>query len=35
MKSKSKITKEDLRNINRASRRDMMIDAGVYNISKE
>ena len=34
MKAKNKISKETMSKIKKASRRDMMIDAGVYNIHK-
>lgn len=34
MKAKTKITKEDLMNIEKSARRKTMIEAGVYNIHK-
>jgi len=34
MKAKTKITKEDLMNIEKSNRRKAMIEAGVYNIHK-
>lgn len=34
MKAKTKITQEDLMNIEKTVRRKAMIDAGVYNIHK-